>query len=713
MLFWGDFMFSWRFQNNQLDLVGEGITLKGISLAVNRPEDGAVDLALQSVSGDTASFGADFATASLCLKQANGVLCLMVTGGLIRDRSKQLFCDRVGTTLSATSAVTVTVREIAGLCRWNASKIETFWTVPYLGTDLEKIPDSTQGLLCETASGFTTIYAPCDRKYKASFSGNSTGLVMELYSTKPGMMQFDGMLCCLASGTDPFALPEQIVSTALPMLGKTVKLAKDKRYPEIFEYLGWCSWDAFPLSVTHEGMMKKAQEFREKNIPVRWAIVDDMWATLDGENTRETMHDRKLVDFRANPEQFPNGLKAAIADMNEKYGIKVGIWHPVTGYWHGFAPNGATAKECAAYLTENVDGRLVVRPTATDMFGYHNYFYQYLKDAGAEFVKVDCQSSLGWFYSGMGTVGEMAAAMHQGIEGAVGVHFGGDMINCMGCSAENIWNRPDSVVNRCSADFLPENKSWFIKHIMQCTSTCYFYSPLFVGDFDMFWTDDSQAERNCVLRAISGGPIYVSDMVGRSVAERLLPCVLADGRILRCNESARPTADCLTVDPRNSNHPYKVWNVTDHGLVMAAFHLNEAETSVSGEIDPWALPAANADAYLAYDFFAGAVRRLNRGETIAVTLKDQEQFAFYNFLPIVDGFAPIGLTDKYVTSATFAVFGEKKYLVKNGGDFAYYAETAPKTVLVDGVAVQPTICDGYAVVALGEKATTHTLEFIF
>lgn len=706
-------MYQFVKQADRLDLVGDGIVLRGISLTVNRPTEGAGALELQSVTADTAVFSAEFATATLSLREENGVLSFRATGGLIRDRSKGLFCDRVGFMLDPDAAVSVTVSEIEGLLRWNASRIETFWTVPYLGNILSEIPAATQGLLCETDAGFTAIYAPCDRQYKSSFEGKDSGLAIKLYTTKPGMKQFDGMLCCLASGTDPFDLPDRIVTAAMPMLGKSGKLAKDKRYPEILEYLGWCSWDAFPLCVTHEGMLEKAQEFKDKNIPVRWAIVDDMWATLDGENSRATMHDRKLTDFRADPKQFPKGLKAAITDLKEQYGLKVGVWHPVTGYWVGFDPDGTTAKECAAFLTENVDGRVVVRPTATDMFGYHNVFYNYLKEAGADFVKVDCQSSLGWFYSGMGTVGEMATAMHAGIEGAVGAHFGGDMINCMGCSAENIWNRPNSLVNRCSGDFLPENKDWFIKHIMQCTSTCYFYAPFFVGDFDMFWTDDSQAERNCVLRAISGGPIYVSDKIGRSVAERLLPCVLADGRILRCKESARPTADCLTVDPRTAAHPYTVWNVTDHGLVMAAFNINEADESVSGEIDPWQLPSADAKAYLAYNFFTGCVRRLNHGETLPVTLEDQEQFAFYNLVPIVNGFAPIGLTDKYVTTATFEAFGEKKYLVKNGGAFAYFAETAPKTVLVDGVVTQPTARDGYALVELGEKAATHTLEFIF
>ena len=105
-----------------------------------------------------------------------------------------------------------------------------------------------------------------------------------------------------------------------------------------------------------------------------------MWATLDGENSSAIMHDRKLVSFKADPKQFPKGLKAAITEVNEKYGIKIGAWHPMTGYWYGFDPNGETAKEYSKYLTQNDDVRLVVKPTAEDMFGYHNAFYSYLKE---------------------------------------------------------------------------------------------------------------------------------------------------------------------------------------------------------------------------------------------------------------------------------------------------------------------------------------------
>jgi len=44
----------------------------------------------------------------------------------------------------------------------------------------------------------------------------------------------------------------------------------------------------------------------------------------------------------------------------------------------------------------------------------------------------------------------------------------------------------------------------------------------------MWWTDDSQAVKNSVLRAISGGPVYVSDKLDRSREDVLKPLALSN-----------------------------------------------------------------------------------------------------------------------------------------------------------------------------------------
>ena len=98
---------------------------------------------------------------------------------------------------------------------------------------------------------------------------------------------------------------------------------------------------------------------------------------------------------------------------------------------------------------------------------------------------------------------------------------------------------------------------------------------------------------------------------------------------------------------------------------------------------------------------------------IRFTLKDYDDFRFYNLVPVRNGFAPIGLLDKYVTSASFTRFGEGKYRVKNGGEFAFYAERQPVSVLLNGEKISPKLSNGYYTVSIDAVAQEHILEFVF
>ena len=77
----------------------------------------------------------------------------------------------------------------------------------------------------------------------------------------------------------------------------------------------------------------------------------------------------------------------------------------------------------------------------------------------------------------------------------------------MGMASENMWNRQSTNISRCTDDFKPEDRAWFKKHILQCAYNSFVQGQFHICDWDMWWTDDGQAVKNSVLRAISGGPI--------------------------------------------------------------------------------------------------------------------------------------------------------------------------------------------------------------
>ncbi|KAB5538383.1 hypothetical protein DKX38_015916 [Salix brachista] len=76
-------------------------------------------------------------------------------------------------------------------------------------------------------------------------------------------------------------------------------------------------------------------------------------------------------------------------------------------------------------------------------------------------------------------------------------------------------------------------------------------------DWDMFQSDHLCAEFHAGSRAICGGPVYVSDKVGRHNSDLLKKLVLPDGNKFRCQNNALPTRDRLF----DGKTLLKIWNL--------------------------------------------------------------------------------------------------------------------------------------------------------
>jgi len=433
----------------------------------------------------------------------------------------------------------------------------------------------------------------------------------------------------------------------------------------LFEYLGWCSWDAFQIRVSEEDLLAKCQEFQQKQIPVKWAILDDMWAEIHDfygavYTTRRDMirlmHSARLYDLNADPIRFPQGLKHCL-DAIKAYGITPGIWHPTTGYWKGIDPDGPLMETLRNMLIQTEDGRYIHGPEYEKAYGFYTAFHDYLKAAGAEFVKIDNQSMSRRFFKKHMPVGEAARSVHDAMEDSVDRHFGNRMINCMGMANEDMWNRKQSPISRCSDDFLPEDRAWFTKHILQCSYNCLIQGQFYFCDWDMWWTDDGQAVKNSILRAISGGPIYISDTLHRSRKEVLEPLIRSDGRILRCDRPAMPTADCLTVDPVTGKQIFKLQNTCKNSGIMAVFNLNE-EAPVTGSICPQDIPGLQGQAFAVYEHFSRSLQILKAGQVMPLTLQNSDDFRLYVFVPMENGSCVIGDAKKFISPAALAEDGK-------------------------------------------------------
>ena len=581
------------------------------------------------------------------------------------DNVHALFLDGISTKPLDAECGAVIDLQIPDCVRWMADyRHSEYWCSPAFGTDLSGIPDETQGLIYEKKDGsFGVILPVVSAQYKCVLCGSgSHTLTARLFSWQEGMTACHALSVVWAEGEDPYSLLEDCTKAGLALLGTDCRTRHQRQYPELFEYLGWCSWDAFEIRVDEQSVLAKCQEFRDKGIPVRWVILDDMWAEIRDfygaqyKNRPEMfslMHSSRLYSFKADPLRFPEGLKSCIQKINS-YGLHVGMWHPTTGYWKGLDPDGEAFRQLEPCLIcAGDDGIYIHSPDRQKAYQYYGVIHDYLKSCGAEFVKIDNQSMSRRYYKNQGPVGQVARQFHDAMEASVGRYFDHQMINCMGMASEDMWNRSTSPVSRCSDDFLPEDKAWFTKHILQCSYNCLIQGQFYYCDWDMWWTDDGQAIKNSILRAISGGPVYVSDPLGRSQPEVLEPLILRDGRILRCDRPAMPTRDCLTVNPVSSGKAFMLQNMCNGCGILAAFNLHADHCPVDGAISPQKVEGITGDEFALYEHFSGACTILKAHESLPIALADQDDFRLYIVVPLKNGCGMIGRTDKFISPATF------------------------------------------------------------
>ncbi len=535
-----------------------------------------------------------------------------------------------------------------------------FWCRPMFGTSVSEIPDKTQGLFYRRADGVCGFILPlCDGDYVTSLVGTSDGLFAVVRSNVGSLKECSTKILIAAEGNDPLALTEACTKEAAMILGQGLKLREERDYPEIFEYLGWCSWDAMEIWVNEEELLQKCNELRDRKIPVRWAILDDMWAAVDWEKKLPrftdhsisfgVMHRSTMQDYEADPERFPSGLAGCIEKMKE-YGLKVGLWHPTCGYWIGLTPNGKAAAKLAGGTME-VNGRIL--PDLSDearALCYYDTMHSFFEECGADFLKVDNQSFLRAAYRDALPLGAAARELHKAVEASVDRHFGGALINCMGMASENMFNRKTSAISRCSDDFKPENREWFAHHIMQCAYNGLLQGQYCVNDWDMWWSDDAQAGKNSLLRAISGGPIYVSDRLERSIPAIFEPLCHADGRILRCDRSAIPSPDCIFRDPSKEKLPMKVVNTAGGTGYIAAFNLHTDGDAVSGSISSDDIPWLEGDRFILREYFSGEWQIIKAGEAVDFTLSDADDYRLWSLTPIKEGIAIIGDVTKFISN---------------------------------------------------------------
>ncbi len=461
---------------------------------------------------------------------------------------------------------------------------------------------------------------------------------IELNTYSPLKEKLTSTLFILAASSCPFdAIHTNFTSNRPYYIAKPVS---ERPFPKELEGFGWCTYDAFYWDVNEEGIFKKLDEFREKGIKLKWLLIDDGWSQYK---------DNRLMSFKEDFTKFPNGLKHCVEKAKREYGVEyVGAWHAVSGYWDGISKNGEiyeTMKDC---LYQPYDFWTLPGETYEKAFKFWDTWHSYLAAQGIDFVKIDNQGNIKAKFDYISSNIEGIRTQFSALEASVKKNFNGAIINCMGSDLDLNFNRPETCINRNSTDFAPKSKHSIINHITQNIYCAAVNGELNCCDFDMFWSKHENATLSAVLRAISGGPVYVSDEVGNTDADALKPLVALDGSVYRFPHAALPTLDCFYRDCPADGIAQKAFNTCGGNIVMAAFGLTVDKT-VSGQFRLSDIPDAD-DEYLAHDFFENKYFVFNRDTVIDFTL-DYNTCKLISLYPISDGKAYIGDPAYYAEAA--------------------------------------------------------------
>ena len=520
---------------------------------------------------------------------------------------------------------------------------KNWWIRPAFLQHFSQVPERTQLLLWKQGEGFGGMLAVCSAEYRGDLQGEENGLRVTVEANGCPGSEESPVICCTAQGENPYSLVERMVSAALESQSRLHALRRNKRFPALFQSFGWCTWDALYHKVNEADIFAKLEEFRQKEIPARWLLIDDGWSDADYET-------KKLNALTAETLKFPQGIGHTARMAKEHYGVGwVGVWHALMGYWTGLTPGTELFHQWESKLEQKNGTDYVLRPEESVYFEFLDQWHAGLKQEDAvDFVKVDGQGSCSIYYKGEANYDQAAGSL-RALERSAERHFGGNLINCMGMAPQCMWLRENSAVSRSSDDFVPEVPHGFREHILQNSFNSLLQGQFYWGDWDMFWSSHEESFQNSVARSVSGGPVYCSDRVGATDPASILPLLNRDGSVNRCDGVGVPTLDCLFADPLKREGLFKIFNTYGDSCAVAVFNIAAEEHPITDFLTPEAIPGLVGKSWLVYRYFGSRVEPLEKGISITLGPNEAEHLLL---LPRQPGGQFLGDPEKYICSCT-------------------------------------------------------------
>lgn len=466
-----------------------------------------------------------------------------------------------------------------------------------------------------------------------------------------------------------------------------LSLRFQKEYPEAMSYLGWCTWEQYHKNINEKIILDAIKNIEESEVPIRWLLIDD---------GHQTLKDGRMFSLEPDLNKFPNGWDPIIKSKKEDKIKWMGIWHTLLMHWNNVSPDHKMT-ELAPYLMPQPINKqknpkdnqylddaeiqvkaLIPKDNADDSKQFYKHFMKAVRSQGFDFLKTDNVSRSTIQYYGTPNPARAQTNNVLSLEKACKENN----IGLMNCSAQNtidLLNATHSATMRTSPDYQKNNLATSKSQILQSVFNVLWLGQTLWPDHDMFHSSDEQVgETMAVTKAMSGGPIYLSDDPKDFNKEIIMPLCYENGLLIRPEAPGVPMPESVFSDALYENkNLYKVIAPLKNGAcAIAAYNLAiDDKTMLNGKItaldytysnamiqpytEKWKIPE---EGLVIYDWKERSGQKLT-AEGINMSI---EGFGHKLFLlcPIVDGWAVVGLSGKLLSPSTIQALKIDKHSVE-------------------------------------------------
>ncbi|KAE8661706.1 Galactinol--sucrose galactosyltransferase [Hibiscus syriacus] len=687
------------------------------------------------------------------------------------DKSLSTFGSFVGfDAVESDSRHVVPIGKLKNIKFMSIFRFKVWWTTHWVGSNGKDLENETQMVILDKSDSgrpFALLLPLLEGPFRASIqpgAEDNVDICVESGSTAVTSATFRSVLY-VHVGEDPFNLVKEAMKVVKEHLG-TFKLLEEKNPPGIVDKFGWCTWDAFYLTVHPQGVWEGVKGLVEGGCPPGLVLIDDGWQSISHDEdpvTKEGMNCAvageqmpcRLLKFQENykfrdyvsPRSLANGsakkgMGAFIKDLKEEFNTVdfVYVWHALCGYWGGLRPNvpglpetkvikpelspglKKTMEDLAVDKIVNTGIGLVPPEKADELYeGLHSH----LENVGIDGVKVDVIHLLEMLCENYGGRVELAKAYFKALTDSLRKHFKGNGViaSMEHCNDFMFLGTEAICLGRVGDDFWctdpsgdPNGTFWLQGcHMVHCA-----YNSLWMGNFihpdwDMFQSTHPCAEFHAASRAIS---------VARFM-------------------------DCLFEDPLHDGKTMlKIWNLNKYTGVLGAFNCQgggwcretrrnqcflQFSQTVTAEMNPnnieWdsgknPISIEGVQVFAMYFSQSKKLVLSKPAENIGISLKPFD-FELVTISPVTVlagksvQFAPIGLVNMLNTGGAnqSLVYNESlvRIEVKGSGEMRAFASDKPTACTIDGKDVEFEVENHMVVVHVPWSASSglSTLEYLF